>query len=562
MRGRRERRSLVAATALGVIALVAVLAPGSSATTTRTQHASLHVTKSGTGTGLIVGRAPVGDGIETPINCGVQCVASVTDVTDPKYQPVTLRAIPDPGSVFKGWSGSCSGIEPLCTIDGIGRLLNYYADARFDLAPAPSYPVTVALSGAGSVSSAPAGIDCGAVCGASFATGSTVTLTATPRSGWSLAGWDGACTGAGPCTLTIDGPKSVTATFAPPSYQVSVAVAGSGTVVSAPGGIACGAECSGSFKSGSTVTLTAQAAAGAGFVGWGGGCSGAAPTCELTLSTALAVTASFTGATGVPLAVATIGEGSVSSAPAGIACGRSCAAVLPGGSRVTLTARPAPGERFLGWGQDCRGSATTCVVTLSAARAVTAAFVDRPASQPLAVTTSGKGRVTSTPVGIDCGKKCAFAPATGSIVTLTAIPAPRNGFVRWTGSCSGKLMVCKLRMTGPRSVTALFAPLADQVAPLVRALPSSGVAGSTVRLRYRATDGSGKSREWAEVFDGARRIGSVKGVLDEADPDALFNFLAWRAPGSVPSGRYTFCVWAADPSGNVSRRSCSTLRLT
>jgi hypothetical protein len=81
-------------------------------------------------------------------------------------------------------------------------------------------------------------------------------------------------------------------------------------------------------------------------------------------------------------------------------------------------------------------------------------------------------------------------------------------------------------------------------------------------LRYRVTDASGMSREWAAVLQGTRRIGSVSGRLDEADPEALFNFLTWKAPASVPPGRYTFCVWAADPSGNVARRSCSTVRLS
>ena len=92
------------------------------------------------------------------------------------------------------------------------------------------------------------------------------------------------------------------------------------------------------------------------------------------------------------------------SSPPGISCGQTCGALFARGARVTLTARPAPGARLARWGQGCSGSAPTCVVTTSTARAVTAVFVEQAATQPLAVTTSGRGRVTSSPPGIDCGK--------------------------------------------------------------------------------------------------------------------------------------------------------------
>lgn len=76
-------------------------------------------------------------------------------------------------------------------------------------------PLTVTRSGAGpgTVTSAPAGINCGATCSASFTSGTSVTLTALPGAGSSFAGWSGACTGTGTCTVIMNNPKSVTATF-------------------------------------------------------------------------------------------------------------------------------------------------------------------------------------------------------------------------------------------------------------------------------------------------------------------------------------------------------------
>lgn len=94
------------------------------------------------------------------------------------------------------------------------------------------------------------------------------------------------------------------------------------------------------------------------------------------------------------------------------------------------------------------------------------------------------------------------------------------------------------------------------------ALPSSGERGTVVRLRYRVTDDSGRSREWATVYQGARKLTVVRGRLDEADPEALFYFLPWQAPRALPPGPLRFCVQAADPTGNTSAPSCATLRLT
>ncbi|MEP7060303.1 MAG: hypothetical protein ABI828_06185, partial [Actinomycetota bacterium] len=69
-------------------------------------------------------------------------------------------------------------------------------------------------TGSGSVTSAPAGIDCGATCSASFADGTSLTLTATADAGSTFRGWSGGgCFGMGACTLTVDSARSLTATF-------------------------------------------------------------------------------------------------------------------------------------------------------------------------------------------------------------------------------------------------------------------------------------------------------------------------------------------------------------
>jgi hypothetical protein len=78
------------------------------------------------------------------------------------------------------------------------------------------HALAVTTQGPGTVSS-PGAIACGGVCGATFAPGTSVALTAAPDAGSSFLGWGGACTGTGlDCGLTMDSAKSVTALFSSP----------------------------------------------------------------------------------------------------------------------------------------------------------------------------------------------------------------------------------------------------------------------------------------------------------------------------------------------------------
>jgi hypothetical protein len=78
----------------------------------------------------------------------------------------------------------------------------------------PTITATLAGSGTGSVSSVPAGINCGATCAAQFDLGTTVTLSATATGGATFTGWSGPCSGVGNCVISVSAAATAVATFA------------------------------------------------------------------------------------------------------------------------------------------------------------------------------------------------------------------------------------------------------------------------------------------------------------------------------------------------------------
>ena len=409
---------------------------------------ALTVAKTGNGGTGTVTSAPTG------IDCGATCAAPYTEGTS-----VVLTATPTTGSAFAGWSDPACPDTGTCTVTMTAARA---VTATFNLAPTYVLTVTKPGSGTGTVTSAPAGINCGATCTAPYNDGTSVVLTATPTTGSAFAGWSGACTNAtGTCTVTMTTAQAVSAIFNPvPTYVLTVTTSGSGTVTSAPTGINCGATCTAPYNDGTSVVLTATPTTGSAFAGWSGACTNATGTCTITMTTAKSVTATFTLIPTYALTVTTSGSGTVTSAPAGINCGTTCTALYPDGTSVVLTATPAAGSTFAGWSDPACPGTATCSVTITTARAVTATFT---LAQTYALTItkggSGTGTVTSTPAGINCGATCVASFNDGTSVILSASPTPNSAFAGWSGGgCTGTAS-CSVTMDAAQSVSATFSLL-------------------------------------------------------------------------------------------------------
>ena len=315
---------------------------------------------------------------------GAQCVVEVA------FAPTQFIAYT--GTITVSDNGPTSGSVQTINLSGMGAT-----------------SLTVTTTGSGTVTSSPAGINCPTTCSATFAGNSQVVLTAVEGSGSAFTGFSDNCSPANPqtnpptCTVTMSASETVTATFTVANnfvLMVNVAGTGTGTVTSSPAGINCPTTCSGNFASGTAITLTAHPNSGSTFTGWGGEICEGTGTCTFTITANESATANFSS-NGIALTVNENGTGSgtVSSNPAGITCPTTCSANFASGTAVTLTAFPADGSTFTGWtGGGCSGTGT-CVVTVTAATAVTATFNSGNTPVIISVASGSSSTVNTVPGG-------------------------------------------------------------------------------------------------------------------------------------------------------------------
>lgn len=213
--------------------------------------------------------------------------------------------------------------------------------------PAEFVTLTIVQAEGGAITANPGG---------PYQLGTQVTIAATPNNGWSFTAWTGDCLGQGnPCTLIMNGAKTVSATFTQNTYTLDLTVVGQGAVVKNPD--------QATYSYGTVVTLTATPAEGWSFTGWSGACTGAGD-CVVIMDGNKSVSATFTQNT-FSLSLTIVGQGTVVKNPD--------QGTYTYGTTVTLTAAPAEGWIFTGWSGACAGTAD-CVVIMDGNKSVTATF--------------------------------------------------------------------------------------------------------------------------------------------------------------------------------------------
>ena len=351
-----------------------------------------------------------------------------TNGTYPAGTVVTLTATPNSASNFTGWSGCTASGSNTCTVtmDAAKTVTANFALKQYALT------VLNAGNGSGSFSLNPTG--------GTYNHGTMVTISASPAASSVFTSWSGCAQQSGAtCTVTMDGPKTVTVTFTLKQYTLTVSNAGNGSgTVTPPGG---------TFNHGTTVTLSASPAASSVFTSWSG-CTANGSSCSVTMDAAKTVTATFTlKQYTLGVSMAGNGTGSVGLNPPG--------GTYNHGTSVSLTATPSSGSQFGGWSNSC-GTSNPCAVVMNGPQSVTATFTTVAPPPPvqyqltLSKDGDGSGALTANPSSAT-GKY-----NSGIQVGVAHSAAPGSKFVKWAGACSGTGS-CNVTMNAAKSVVATFA---------------------------------------------------------------------------------------------------------
>ncbi|WP_162054270.1 InlB B-repeat-containing protein [Pontibacter pamirensis] len=508
-----------------------------------------------------------------------------------------------------------------------------------------NYALNVNATGSGTVSKSP-NQD-------SYAAGTSVTLTATPAAGYEFAGWLGGATGLeNPLTLTMDGDKSITATFNQVQqtyYTLTVGMEGNGTVTRSPD--------QESYEAGTTVTLTATPATGYRFTGWSGGATGTENPVTVTMDDDKSVKANFEVITNLNTMLVNAGgaqhtdvdgkswsadvhfSGGVTSsktfdvagttddelyrnyryassgAPFSYSLPMSEAGTYtvklhflepyfgaPGGGTGKAGARifhvDIEGQRVLSnydiYAQDGAGKAIIKIfdgvnisdgelnIDFSSVKdnAIISAIEITKASTPtnyaLNVNATGSGTVIRSPDQ--------DSYAAGTSVTLTATPAAGYEFAGWLGGATGLENPLTLTMDSDKSITATFTQVQQTSYTLTVGMEGSGTvtrspeldsyeAGTTVTLTatsatgYRFTgwssDVSGRTNPLVVTMDSDKMVtahfepepyfltveAGVGGLTSNSPSKTAYGYGDEVSITAIPEPGYEFVEWTGDITG-------------
>lgn len=165
---------------------------------------------------------------------------------------------------------------------------------------------------------------------------------------------------------------------------------------------------------------------------------------------------------------------------------------------------------------------------------------------------SGSVRPTPSPGGNCFSGSCTYPYLPGTVVTLTATPAPGSTFTGWGGDCSGSGQ-CTLTMNAGKTVTAGFKLSGDAMLPAVTGftMPATATALTVPVTTFSASDNIG-----------------VTGYLiteNHITPSAYASGWSGTPPANVtftaPGNCYAY-AWARDAAGNVSAAAVAMVNIT
>jgi hypothetical protein len=193
----------------------------------------------------------------------------------------------------------------------------------------------------------------------------------------------------------------------------------------------------GSFSKNTRLTLTATPSGAFIFDGWGGDIAGTSSAIDIVMNKNISASANFKRLYALGTSLNPAGGGVINFSPEG--------GIYKDGTKVVLTAVPAVGFTFGGWGGDANGSSLSITVSMDAEKHVTANFKAVYALRT-SVNPTAAGKVTPEGSTYEAGKE----------VQLTAIPAEGYAFSEWSGDITGKSPTITVSMDRAKNIVANF----------------------------------------------------------------------------------------------------------
>ncbi len=408
---------------------------------------------------------------------------------------VTVSAAPASGSLFSGFSGACSGTGNCTVIMSGDRTVSVgFGVTQFAL--------TVALTGTGAGSLVGSdGQTCvstlsqtSATCTRMVNAGATVVLSAVPGVESNFDGYSGDCSGRGSCSVTMNAPRTVTASLSRKQVQLTLRLSGTGGgTVEGNGDAFCTmplaqgpTACTKLVDYGATISFVGKPGTESLFEVFGGDCSGGT-ACSLTVTSPSTITASFRRRQ-VPVTLALVGTGAGSvSIDGSVACSlvagqmaSTCTRMTDVGTTISVSGAAIIASSFDAFSGDCTGVGR-CTLVISAERTVNAMFTLRQV--PLTVQLSGAGGGS---VLLNGAPSCALAVAQGSStcsrlvnigtpIVLTAAETVESVFDGFGGACTST--TCTITPAAPIVVQGAFS-----IKQLPIALELRGTGGGSLSV--------------------------------------------------------------------------------
>ena len=330
----------------------------------------------------------------------------------PKFDPKN-----ESGVICSSYATSAKGLPGSRIVAGSGHSINMACPEigiRDGMAAAQPYPLNIVNGGTGGgvVTSGDGLVNCRG-CTATYTRGSTVTLFAAASSGSTFSGWSGACSGSGPCTVTMTSPVDVIARFAPNTPTPPAAPRGVSVV---PG-----------FQSATVAFLPPLADGGSPITGYTARCTDSASTFTNSGSASPIVVTGLTN--GYRYTCSASASNSVGSSQASLSSSGFIAASVPGAPTLTrlisgnntLTAYFDPpasngGARIDSYVVSCTGGGVTRTASYAASPIVVSGLTNQTKYSCSVHAHNGSGNGAESPALLRAAGRRSIAPLLGVIL--------------------------------------------------------------------------------------------------------------------------------------------------